>query len=151
MKTKTRDGRVDFEKELFTANNEVCEKHLGYRDILDNRLFEFAVNVVKYVLTLPQKKEFDVFRYQLSRSGTSIGANYQEAIGAFNRKDFIYKLSICLKEARESNYWLKILDKLQLGEEQIRKCLQSESLEFVKIFTSSIKTTRSSLNHKSKI
>ena len=145
------DSKVDFKGELFSANNELREKHPGYRNILDNRLFEFAVDIVRFILTLPQKKEFDVFRYQLSRAGTSIGANYQEAISAFNRKDFVYKLNICLKEARESNYWLKILDRLQLGEAEKRKYLQTESLEFIKIFTSSIKTTRSSSNNKSKI
>jgi four helix bundle protein len=144
MRVNNKKIGVEFEKGYSNQNGKICEKIPGYHNILDKRLFDFAVNIVRYILTLPVKKEFDVFRYQLSKAGTSIGANYQEAIGAFNRKDFIYKLSICLKEARESNYWLRILNKLQLGEEGLRKQLETESLEFTKIFTSSVKTTRSS-------
>jgi len=151
MKSKLRINEIGYDNEILLECNKISEKGSGYKDILERRLFDFAVNIVKFVLTLPVRKEFDVFRYQLSRSGTSIGANYQEAIAAFNKKDFVYKLNICLKEARESNYWLRIIDKLHLGDEKLKRNLETESLEFIKIFTSSIKTARSLSPNQSKI
>ena len=121
----------------------ISEKTSDYKVILEERFFNFSVNIIKYLLTLPSNSEYSVFRNQLSKSGTSIGANYEEALGAFGKKDFISKLVICLKESRESNYWLRILRELKLGDESIRKVLEQESAEFIKIFTSSIITSRS--------
>ncbi len=130
------------------------EKISGYKKVLQERLFRFSVELFNLLFTLPKQKEFDVFRYQLSKSGTSVGANYEEAIGAFSEKDFCNKLGLCLKEARESNYWLRIMNELNLGDKRLCKKLMDESLEFIKIFTSSLKTSRSNFktkNPKSKI
>ncbi len=75
------------------------EKGSKYAIDLKSRLFRFAVDTIKFLGTLPFKKEYDVFRYQLSKSATSMGANYEEAQGAFSKKEFASKIGICLNEA----------------------------------------------------
>ena len=134
---------VLYEKNYFLKELTVREDKSNYKVILEKRLFNFSVGVIKYVLTIPANSEFSVFRNQLSRSGTAIGANYEEVLGAFGKRDFISKLTICLKESRESNYWLRILGELKLENEILRIKLEKESGEFIKIFTASIKTARS--------
>ena len=134
------------EKYKNVSNNDHFEvgetkKKYGYK--LEDRVFDFSVNIIQFLLKLPQEKVYDVFRIQLSKSGTSIGANYEEALGAFSRKEFKCKLGICLKEARETYYWLRIIDSLNLGEKYKRIALLHESLDLIKIFITSIKTCKS--------
>jgi len=112
---------------------------------LSQRLFNFAVNIIRFLGTIDYKTEFAVFRNQLSRCGTSMGANFEEACGSTSRKEFISKLSICLKESRETNYWMRILNELNLGDEKLREHLAKESLELIKIFITSIKTAKNNL------
>src|SRR3982074_2786698 len=75
--------------------------------------FNFSLQIIKLYKLLVEKKEF-VISKQLLRCGTSIGANIEEAIAAQSRKDFITKMSIASKEARETRYWLRLLDKSKL-------------------------------------
>jgi len=78
-------------------------------NILQEKSFAFAVRIVKlYKYLCEEKKEF-VLSKQVLRSGTSIGANIEEAIGGQSDKDFLSKISISYKEARETIYWLKLL------------------------------------------
>lgn len=77
---------------------------------------------------------------QLFRSGTGIGANVEEALAAQSRKDFISKMSIALKEARETQYWLRLLQESQLVEGDYSNRLE-EIAEIKKILTSIVKTT----------
>jgi len=70
---------------------------------LKERLFRFAVDVLKMLGTLKGGKETDVLKYQLSKSATSSGANYEESQAAVSKADFINKVGISLKEMRESN------------------------------------------------
>jgi four helix bundle protein len=76
-------------------------------NVILNRSFRFAVDVVEFAETLNEKKRF-VISKQLMRSGTSIGANVREAQGAESKNDFIHKLKISYKEAEETEYWLDI-------------------------------------------
>jgi four helix bundle protein len=76
---------------------------------LSDRLFNFAVKAIKFLRKLPESTEFKVIRYQLSKSSTSSGANYEEAQAASSTADFIYKVEIAYREMRESNYWLRII------------------------------------------
>ena len=76
---------------------------------LADRLFAFAVNVIKQVRTLPKSKEYSVIAYQIVKSSTSMGANYEEAQAAVSRADFGNKVGYSLKEARESHYWTRII------------------------------------------
>jgi len=74
--------------------------------------FDFAVETIGLYKVLIEQKEF-VMSKQLLRCGTSIGANVEEAIAGQSRRDFISKMSIASKEARETQYWLKLLNKTQ--------------------------------------
>ena len=79
-------------------------------NIIQEKSFAFAIRIVKlYNYLVSEKKEF-VLSKQLLRSGTSIGANVEEAIGGVSEKDFLYCLGVSYKEARESIYWLKLLN-----------------------------------------
>ncbi|MDQ3323013.1 MAG: four helix bundle protein [Acidobacteriota bacterium] len=79
-------------------------------NILLERSFAFAVRVVKaYKYLIKEKKEF-VLSKQLLRSGTSIGANAEEAVGGQSKADFVSKLSVAYKEARETKYWIRLLN-----------------------------------------
>lgn len=106
---------------------------------LTERTFNFAVDVMKYLKTLKYTRENDVVRYQLSKSATSIGANYEEAQGAFSKEDFNYKISICFKEAKESNYWLRIAKSAGLSNSAVLDVLIKESFELKCIFASIVK------------
>jgi len=113
-------------------------------NIILDKSFAFAVRIVKlYKYLCDEKKEYTLSK-QLLRSGTSIGANINEAQAAQSTNDFIAKLSIASKEARESQYWIKLLieaDYLSLSEKQTQS-LQNEIDEVVKLLTSIIKTTQ---------
>ena len=71
------------------------------RNELSNRLLNFAVRVIKFLRTIPKTPEYNVIRYQLIKSSTSAGANYDEAQSGFSRADFHYKVNISLKEMSE--------------------------------------------------
>ncbi len=78
-------------------------------NIILEKSYLFAQRIVKlYWYLKKDKREYELAR-QILRSGTSIGANVEEAIGGFSRKDFSAKLGIAYKEARETNYWLRLL------------------------------------------
>ena len=85
-------------------------------------------------------KQYDIGR-QILRSGTSIGANANEAGAAESRKDFIHKMSIALKEARETKYWLRLLHHSQVISMNVDKEM-SLVIELNKILTSIVKTTQ---------
>ena len=111
-----------------------------YKIDLEERLINYTVKTIKYLKTIPFNKEYDIFRYQLSKSTSSCGANYQES-QATTKKEFAQRINICLREARESNYWFKVIDKLELGDNNKRKWLLNESKEIMLIFGSIHKKT----------
>ena len=82
-------------------------------NIIVTKTFDFALSVVNLFIELKKENEFIISK-QILRSATSIGANVEEAIAAQSRKDFIHKMSIASKEARETKYWLRLLDKSNL-------------------------------------
>ncbi len=79
-------------------------------NILQEKSLAFSIEIISFCKLLRNNKEF-VLADQLLRSGTSIGANVEESIGAASTKDFLSKLTIAYKEARESKYWLTLIDK----------------------------------------
>jgi len=84
-----------------------------YTSDLQSRLLKFSIDVVKFLFLLPMIKEMEVFRFQLSKSATSVGANYEESqAGTYN--EFRNRIQICLREARETHYFLKVLSGLKL-------------------------------------
>ena len=84
------------------------------RNDLSERLLNFAVRIVKLVESLPKTIAGKRIGDQLLRCGTSVGANYEEAQGAESHNDFVHKLQIALKEIRETNFWLRLLQKSEL-------------------------------------
>jgi four helix bundle protein len=82
-------------------------------NLIANKSFEFALMIIELYKVLTREKEF-VMSKQLLKSATSIGANVEEAGAAQTKRDFIMKMSIASKEARESKYWLRLLDKSQI-------------------------------------
>ncbi len=104
---------------------------------LKDRTFNFSIRVINFLKAIKYSKESEILKNQLLRAATSIGANYEEAQGAFSGDDFRYKISICLKEAREANYWLRIFKEGHLFGEDVGEInfLIRESEEIVKIFS----------------
>ena len=89
-----------------------------------------------------ERQEF-VLSKQLLRSGTSIGANVEEAIGGQSRKDFIAKLSITYKEARETHYWLRLLGDAESMDTPLNQSMLDDYNEVLKILGTILKTTKS--------
>jgi len=112
-----------------------------------SKSFEFAVRVVRlYRFLCTNHKEF-VISKQLLRCGTSIGANVNEAISAQSKKDFISKMAIASKEARETKYWIDLLiatEYLSTDEKHV-ETLQNDIEEIIKILTSIVKTSQNNL------
>jgi len=97
----------------------VKENNKTYNIDLRERLLQFATDIINFLFLLPYIKEMEVFRYQLSKAGTSIGANYEESqAGTYN--EFRSRIQICLRESKETNYFLRILEKLKLEQSQFK-------------------------------
>jgi len=110
---------------------------------LPERTFQFARRVVKLCQLLDQTPGVSrTLANQLLRSGTSIGANVEEGQGSQSRADFVAKYSIACKEARETNYWLRLLVATEVADEANLKELIDESNQLIAILTAIIKTTR---------
>ncbi len=76
---------------------------------LTQRLYVFTVRTIKFLKTMPEDTEMRVIRYQLIKSSTSSGANYEESQAGSSKADFTNKVRISLREMRESNYWLRLI------------------------------------------
>jgi four helix bundle protein len=113
--------------------------------ILREKSYQFALRIVKlYQFIVSDKKEF-VLSKQILRSGTSIGANVEEASQAQSKSDFVHKLSVAQKESFETDYWLRLLrDSNYLTETQADSML-NDCRELQKLITSSIKTVKANL------
>lgn len=112
-------------------------------NIIQQKSFAFAVRIVNlYKYLINEKKEF-VLSKQLLRSGTSIGANIEESIGGQSDKDFISKISISYKEARETIYWLKLLQATDFLTQDEAKILLNDADEICRILASIQKTMKS--------
>lgn len=103
---------------------------------LQGRTFNFAVEIIKLLKEVKYSKENDVIKYQLAKSATSVGANYEEAQGAYSKEDFKYKIGICFREAKESNYWLRIMKATGILNGASLDYLVKESEELKNIFAS---------------
>lgn len=111
-------------------------------NIIQLKSFAFAIRIVNvYKHLMADEKEF-ILSKQLLRSGTSIGANVEEAIGGSSEKDFLNKLNISYKEARESIYWLRLLNATNYLEEMEFESLHHDAEELCKILGKIIVTTK---------
>jgi four helix bundle protein len=124
------------------------EKQRQKGNFLKEKSYAFALQIVKLYRYLAQEKREFVLSKQLLRSGTSIGANIEEANQAESRMDFIHKLSIAHKEAFETHYWLRLLRDGGYLEDAIAQPILSDCEQIQRMLTASIKTSKS--NHPQK-
>jgi four helix bundle protein len=111
-------------------------------DDISERLLEFAVRVIKLADSLRRTPAGRHISLQIIRSGTSAGANYEEARGAESSNDFAHKLGITLKELRETRYWLKVIAKGELQAPQRMDEIIKEVEELTRIIAKSIVTSK---------
>jgi four helix bundle protein len=111
-------------------------------NVIESKSFSFAVRIVKLCRHLQSDNKEFVLSKQLLRSGTSIGANVAESQQAQSRADFISKLSIALKEAVETNYWLRLLYATDYLSSTEYSSVITDCKELEKLLTAILKTTR---------
>ena len=111
-------------------------------DCLDNKTKEFALRVIKLSRYLMEEKKEYILSKQILRSGTSIGANVRESWNAQSRSDFQHKLSIALKEADETAYWLELLVESEIIDRKQFDSLYSNLDEIIAMLTASVKTMK---------
>jgi len=111
------------------------------KNVIKEKSFSFAIEVVSLYKVLVERKEF-VLSKQLLRSGTSIGANVREAEHAQSKADFINKLSISLKEANETEYWLDLLFETNYLTQIEFENTKPKIIELLKLLTSIINTSK---------
>jgi len=109
-------------------------------NLIQSKSFEFSLSIISLYKLLQNEREYIVSK-QLLRSATSIGANIEEAIGGQSKRDFLAKVSISLKEARETRYWLRLLQGSELTQIDVSN-YQKEILSIINILSSIVKTTK---------
>ena len=110
-------------------------------NVIESKSFDFAVRIVNLHKHLSAEKKEFVLSKQLLRSGTSIGANVSEAVRGQSKADFLAKMSIALKEANESHYWIRLLYTTDFLTEQEFNSIENDVVELIKILSSICKTS----------
>ena len=117
---------------------------MAKENLIVDKTFSFALKIISLYKELSSNKKEYVLSKQILRSGTSIGANVSEATEAQSKADFVHRLSIALKEARETEYWIRLL----IGAEYISPAtpLKEDINEIIRILTAIIKTSKGKNN-----
>ena len=110
--------------------------------VLKDKSYKFALRMIKLFRYLSDEKKEFVLSKQVLRSGTSVGANIEEAYQGESKADFIHKLAIANKEAFETHYWLRLLRDSNLLEEKIADSLIADCAGLEKVLVTSIKTAK---------
>lgn len=110
-------------------------------NIIKNKSFQFALRIVKLCKILDERREY-VLGKQLLRSGTAIGALVREGEHAESRADFIHKMSIALKEANETSYWIELLFAAEIIDSREYTSINDDIIELLKLLTSIVKTSK---------
>ena len=118
---------------------------IEHRRSMEERLLTFGANIVDFAGELRRTVQGRVVLGQLVRSGTSIGANFEEATAAESRADFIHKMQLSLKEARETCYWLRLLGKTKFSSISQLDMFIDEALQIRAILTKAVITAKSNL------
>jgi four helix bundle protein len=113
-------------------------------NVMQEKAFHFSLRIIKLSKFLISRNENEISS-QILRSGTSIGANIEEAIGGLTKKEFLHKLTIAYKESRETIYWLKLLKESGILEEKAAMSLISDCDELVRLLGSAQKTMKAKL------
>lgn len=111
--------------------------------IVQKKSFDFSLKIILLYKKLQLEKEF-IISNQLLRSGTSIGANVEEALAGQSKRDFTAKMSISSKEARETKYWLRLLKQSELTSIDVNSLILDID-ELIRILTSIVKTSQQNL------
>ncbi|MEI6822326.1 MAG: four helix bundle protein [Bacteroidota bacterium] len=111
-------------------------KEFGF--LMESRTKKFAISIIRLSASLPSSSEGRVLKNQVTKSGTSIGANYREANCSRSSADFVNRIKICQSETNETLYWLEIISEIQMIESEKLQSLIIEAKELLAIFTSVI-------------
>jgi four helix bundle protein len=122
------------------------ENKTDKRNLIREKTYKFSLHIIALYKQLKDQNEY-VLSKQILRSGTSIGANVEEATAAQSRKDFISKMSIASKEARETNYWLRLIRDSNLLKDIEFDDLIGKCEELIKILTSIVKTSQKTIEY----
>jgi four helix bundle protein len=117
-------------------------------DELRDRTKKFALRIIRMAAALPRNRVGDILGRQVLRSGTSIGANYREALRASSRKQFVHTMQIVLRETDETVYWLELIAESTLLKPARMTSLLKEANELLAIFTATVRTTKRNSNSK---
>lgn len=109
---------------------------------LEERTFKFTKEVIHFIKIIPKNLANNEIAKQLIRSSGSVGANYIEANEALSKKDFVMRAKICRKEAKESIYWLRLLEVYDSKFETKREELMDEATQLLKIFSAIIEKSK---------
>jgi four helix bundle protein len=111
-------------------------KNKEFAKELEQRTKAFAIRIIKLSISLPKSEEGRVIKNQITKSGTSVGANYREANRARSKADFKNKIKISESEASETLYWIEIIEEIGWIENKKLKAIKEECSELLAIFTS---------------
>ena len=111
-------------------------------NVILDKSFKFGLRVLKLYIHLKKKKVDVGLCSQILDSGTSIGANVEEAVGGSSRKDFINKLQIAYKEARETRYWLRLLREGEMLEKKLADSFLKDCNEIIAILTAILNSSK---------
>ncbi len=111
-------------------------------NLIVEKIFLFGLRIIKLFHHLRKSKVERDLALQVLRSGTSIGANTEEAIGGSSRKDFIHKLEIAYREARETKYWIRLFKESNLLEDKLAGSFLTDCDEIIKILTAILNSSK---------
>jgi len=114
------------------------------RNLIQEKSYKFALRIIGLYKYLSSRKEFVLLK-QVLRSGTSVGANIEEGIGCFTRKDFINKFNIAHKEARETHYWIRLLRDSDYLDKKLADSLLNDCNEILRISGKILSTSRKNI------
>jgi four helix bundle protein len=115
---------------------------LKVQNVILDKSFKFGLRILKLYIHLKKKKVDGGLCSQILDSGTSIGANVEEAVGGSSRKDFISKLQIAYKEARETRYWLRLLREGEMLERKLADSFLIDCDEIIAILTAILNSSK---------
>lgn len=117
------------------------------KNIILDKSYAFGLRILKLYIHLRKEKIDGRLCSQLLNSGTSVGANIEEAVGGSSRRDFINKLQIAYKEARETRYWLRLLKDGEVLESKLAESFISDCEEIIKILTVILNSSKGKENY----
>lgn len=142
QKLKIENGKWKIFNFLFSAIIAILIYTNIMDNVIENKSFQFAIRIVRlYKFLCEEKKEY-ILSKQLLRAGTSIGANVTESQQAQSKPDFVSKISIALKEASKTKYWIKLLGDTEYLSENQAKSILDDSVEIEKILVTILKSAK---------